>query len=909
METPAEPGNSFSQQCSSCDASSARCWCQDCNEALCDDCVSAHRRVTVTRSHRILNQPPAAGGVSTPPIKFCRLHPSEPLKLFCFTCSQLTCRDCQLMAHMNHRYQFVSEALDNLKKHVEDLVQPIRAHRDTIRQSILDMETRKQDVVRSATQLRMELQQSYNILVQHLKKRMEDILEDVKMVSQTELVLIQQRMRKMKQLQQNQQSLTETAEKARTTDDVLALLSHTVQVKSQLKDLVDQDSSPPEKMSVMNVVTDSDSLRTLFSFGKLNVSWVPFSVSPTSNQSRDTPASSSSLPPTSLTLLPQTSTTFNSPVPPAPTTCSTLMSASNQSRSPVTAASFRQPSSSTAETLSNPGRDPTRGQTNQPVSLGFYSSAGPSPSCKVVKVIQPSVGPNQPAAPGPPTNVHTVYRMSYVPEFLSPAASKPSDTTSQKSLFHLLPPPSSSSSSPSLTLSTSTCLSPSRGTLPQTGNTCDSPVPVHCPSTSRSPSSQSDASGMSTTKQHPSCDTLRTSHLEEKRSQVSTSVIATGDQISVGLGPTAPPSVPLSCSSPNHQPQSPVVRAVADSACDRSVQQVAARRQEPAENEPTSTVSEETEPAGKLPAAEEPSSVIGRPDCSLSQWQPTVPLFRLPVSMPPPGCPLPGFRLVLGDAEDEIYLEEMSEDSQSHVDDVTDDVIEPPESPVTLVMVSCSACGSANASIICSACGRGYHRDCHVPPVGPHMWSEWICSLCQDLSDPSDPYSSDRPQRPQSPCLGLQDQRRCESLLLYLKVEGCSRLSESGFVWSQLTLLSERLTLHRPPSYPTAAEFLTDIWILLRDAEDDDVLNKLRDSFQSRLTQTFGSELHPSVLMPTANGEVRGHAKGSEVTSQEQEVVTREFQLSTVRKRLREFLSGPRGSKRTKHLNWTTSDL
>lgn len=49
----------LSPQCSSCDGSSARCWCLDCNEALCDICVSAHRRVTLTRSHRILNQPPA----------------------------------------------------------------------------------------------------------------------------------------------------------------------------------------------------------------------------------------------------------------------------------------------------------------------------------------------------------------------------------------------------------------------------------------------------------------------------------------------------------------------------------------------------------------------------------------------------------------------------------------------------------------------------------------------------------------------------------------------------------------------------------------------------------------------------------------------------------------------------------
>lgn len=114
------------------------------------------------------------------------------------------------------------------------------------------------------------------------------------------------------------------------------------------------------------------------------------------------------------------------------------------------------------------------------------------------------------------------------------------------------------------------------------------------------------------------------------------------------------------------------MRAVADSACDRSVQQVAARVQEPAENEPTSTVSEETEAARKPSVAEvsdrdaeELSSVIGHPHCILSQWQPRVSLFRLPVSPPRPGRPLPGFRLVPGDAKDEIYLEEMSqEDAQ-----------------------------------------------------------------------------------------------------------------------------------------------------------------------------------------------------------------------------------------------------
>lgn len=120
-------------------------------------------------------------------------------------------------------------------------------------------------------------------------------------------------------------------------------------------------------------------------------------------------------------------------------------------------------------------------------------------------------------------------------------------------------------------------------------------------------------------------------------------------------------------SSLKHEQQSLVVKAVADSACDHGVQQVETRLQEPAENEPTSTVCEETEPAGSAcettdSEPEEPKSVIGQQDCSLSQW-PKVSLFRLPVPPARPGRPLPGFRLVHGD-EDEIYLEEMSEDSQ-----------------------------------------------------------------------------------------------------------------------------------------------------------------------------------------------------------------------------------------------------
>ncbi|XP_038568332.1 transcription intermediary factor 1-beta [Micropterus salmoides] len=1115
METTADPGNRFTHQCSSCDNSSARCWCLDCNEALCDVCVSAHRRVTLTRSHRILNQP-AAGCVSTPPTKFCRIHPSEPLKLFCFTCKQVTCRDCQLMTHMNHSYQFVSEALSNLKKQLDDLVQPIRAQRATARQSLLDMETRLQQVSESQSNLKEELQQSYFIITQHLKRRMEELLKEIKKVCELERETIQRKMTKLKQMQQNQQLVTETAEKAQNASDLLTLLAYTAEIESQMKNLPDRDSSPPQTMFQMNVVTERTSLEAILKFGELQVSWIPFSVPhKSSNQNIDTPASSTSTSSSHLNCtrpapLPQTKTSSDtdSPVPvncssavsnssstplgpPPPyssrslstsftssnssqssatpltflstlsqtgNTCDTnspvlvslpssRMSSSNQlslppssclssnqsivpvtSTTTVTSLTTAQGPSSSVRTFSHLGTNlkpvllplnnvPTSVKL-QPVSLSFTSSAGASPSFAVVKLAKPSTVLNQLMAPHQSntaflmTNTQTAYQLScwpsgfqsVVPQFpvllnqtvsyalpgnaclqkqencsslkMCPAAttgnqipvglsqttlpsheqkadnqplnSTNSTTVTSGALSSEISPNSAFLKLQQLCLPlpvtppTSTCLAPTCRPLPHTAP----PVPDEHLTASRTttsdqlcPSYSSSVTPPTTTYLTPSCETLPQTEntcdtdspvpvnspppssctgINQSSVPVTTTTEVTSGALTSSEGPTTSPL--------KHQQQSPVVKAVADSACDRSVQQVVARQHEHAENEPTSTMSEETEAAGKpftpeVSDKDEPIAEIGHPDYSLSKWQPRVRLFRLPVSPPHPGRTLTGYRLVPGDAKDEIYLEKMSKDSQSHVDDIVDDLMEPlspPESPVTLQIVSCSACGSANGSIICWSCGRGYHRDCHVPPVGPDIWSEWTCSLCQDLSDPSDPYSSDRPRRPQSPCLSLLDQRRCESLLLHLKVEGCQRLSELG-VWPQLKEMSERLTLHRLPAYPSAAELLSDIWSLFNDAsQDDDALNELQESFQSREMEIFSSELHPSALTPPSGegedpavrrplGPLRAEVeeedlKGSEVTPKKQEVITSESELKKTRKRLRDFLDlmGTSGPKRTK---------
>lgn len=54
--------------------------------------------------------------IETSEEKFCPIHPKEPLQLFCDPCEVLTCRDCQLQQHKNHRYDYVKEAAARERK-------------------------------------------------------------------------------------------------------------------------------------------------------------------------------------------------------------------------------------------------------------------------------------------------------------------------------------------------------------------------------------------------------------------------------------------------------------------------------------------------------------------------------------------------------------------------------------------------------------------------------------------------------------------------------------------------------------------------------------------------------------------------------------------------------------------------
>ncbi|XP_059367521.1 transcription intermediary factor 1-alpha-like isoform X2 [Carassius carassius] len=125
VEVPSSTMEKSCQLCMSCDDNTeASGFCVECAEFLCVTCIDAHQRVKFTRDHtvrQITEMSSEAMGASTQKPVFCDIHRQEPLKLFCETCDLLTCRDCQLLKHKDHNYQFLEDAYKNHKEHLENM--------------------------------------------------------------------------------------------------------------------------------------------------------------------------------------------------------------------------------------------------------------------------------------------------------------------------------------------------------------------------------------------------------------------------------------------------------------------------------------------------------------------------------------------------------------------------------------------------------------------------------------------------------------------------------------------------------------------------------------------------------------------------------------------------------------------
>ncbi|XP_064397514.1 tripartite motif-containing protein 3-like [Halichondria panicea] len=117
--------------CEMCSGGKATAFCRQCVNFICEDCVKSHKRLRVFAGHAIstldeLKQ----GGVKeltfeSPPPPKCEDH-EELKKIFCFDCNKLICRDCIVIEHAGHNYEFVKKASPATRKKLTEHLSPLK---------------------------------------------------------------------------------------------------------------------------------------------------------------------------------------------------------------------------------------------------------------------------------------------------------------------------------------------------------------------------------------------------------------------------------------------------------------------------------------------------------------------------------------------------------------------------------------------------------------------------------------------------------------------------------------------------------------------------------------------------------------------------------------------------------------
>ncbi|XP_060788352.1 E3 ubiquitin-protein ligase TRIM33 isoform X2 [Neoarius graeffei] len=194
------------QVCTSCeDNASAIGFCVECGEWLCKTCIEAHQRVKFTKDHTIRKKEEVSQeSVSTSGQRtvFCPIHKQEALKLFCETCDKLTCRDCQLLEHKEHRYQFLEEAFENQKGIIETFMAKLHEKRNFVQFSAAQVQNRLKEAAETHKKVEHEIKIAVFTLINEINKKGKSLLQQLESVTKERTVKLLNQQRDISSLAQ-----------------------------------------------------------------------------------------------------------------------------------------------------------------------------------------------------------------------------------------------------------------------------------------------------------------------------------------------------------------------------------------------------------------------------------------------------------------------------------------------------------------------------------------------------------------------------------------------------------------------------------------------------------------------------------------------------------------------------------
>ena len=226
--------------CEQCAGEKSVAFCRQCAEFICGDCSRSHTKMKVFSGHVVASlEDLKKGGVSNIPLKeapaaACADH-GEPKSLFCFDCERLICRDCTIIEHKEHKFEFVKKCASEGRRRLRESLAPLQEVWADMVGAEKRVVSEEAKVERQREEVCGAIQQSFEQLKAVLERRKAELVGKVSSLAQEKKNALAAQKTVLQVAQKEIQLLTELVERnvESTSDQDLMSIHRQLQSKME----------------------------------------------------------------------------------------------------------------------------------------------------------------------------------------------------------------------------------------------------------------------------------------------------------------------------------------------------------------------------------------------------------------------------------------------------------------------------------------------------------------------------------------------------------------------------------------------------------------------------------------------------------------------------------------------------
>ena len=259
--------------CQNCSEAKSTSFCHTCG-FICASCTNDHKKKKVYGGHpktvpisEMREGAPIQLPIRKAPTSACQEHEGELLKLYCFECEQLICRDCTLVDHAGHKYKFVKSVADAFREEVLSSLVPLRDTHASITTALSRVEGSKKEIRDQGTNIAATITRSFEELRAILDNREQVLLQQAREVVGRKVGVLDRQQEDLQLALATLNSLVGFIERTAENASDEEFISMKQQMNSRVQEIGQKYKqiklAPAEVANIKRAMPQADSLREL----------------------------------------------------------------------------------------------------------------------------------------------------------------------------------------------------------------------------------------------------------------------------------------------------------------------------------------------------------------------------------------------------------------------------------------------------------------------------------------------------------------------------------------------------------------------------------------------------------------------------------------------------------------------